>query len=59
MYDPARRDQLWKEYYRAMHRGDKKGAQQILTVLHNPPPGPNRQSASRLGGGCSRCKRSF
>ena len=58
MYDPARREQLWKEYYRAMHRGDKKGAQQILNVLHNPPSGSQRPNAGRSGG-CSRCKRSF
>ncbi len=58
MYDPARREQLWKEYYKAMHRGDKKGAQQILNVLHNPPSGAPRVDA-RARGGCSRCKRSF
>jgi hypothetical protein len=58
MYDSARREQLWKDYYRAMHRGDKKGAQQILNVLHNPPSGAQRPNAGSSGG-CSRCKRSF
>jgi hypothetical protein len=59
MYDPARRDQLWKEYYRAMHRGDKKGAQQILNVLHSPPSNQGRADARGRGGGCSRCKKRF
>jgi hypothetical protein len=58
MYDPARRDQLWKEYYRAMHRGDKKAAQQILNILHNPPAGQSRVD-TRTRGGCSRCKKRF
>ena len=58
MLDSVRRDQLWKDYYRAMHRGDKKGAQQILNILHNPPPGTQRVNAKQSGG-CSRCKRNF
>jgi len=58
VYDSAHREQLWKDYYRAMHRGDKKGAQQILSVLHNPPSGVQRLNAGKSGG-CSRCKRSL
>lgn len=53
------RDQLWKEYYRAMHNGDKQRAQQILSALHNPPAGAGQNQARPAGRGCSRCRRSF
>lgn len=59
MIDPSRRDLLWKEYYRALHNGDKQRAQALLKQIHNPPSTVTRTNASRRGGGCSRCKRSF
>jgi hypothetical protein len=58
MYDPAQRQQLWNDYYRAMQRGDKVVAQQILRLIHNPPSGAQRVD-SRPRGGCSRCRRNF
>lgn len=58
MYDPRSREQLWKEYYKAMHRGDKAAAQRIIKALHTPPTGGQRLDA-RAGNGCSRCRRNF
>ena len=59
MIDPSRRDLLWKEYYKALHNGDKQKAQALLRQIQTPPTAVHRTNASRRGGGCSRCRRSF
>lgn len=60
MIDPRQRETLWKEYYKALHRGDKSAAQRIINQLHNPPTsGAMRSSYGRSSGGCSKCKKSF
>lgn len=58
MYDSAHRQQLWRDYYRAMQRGDKVTAQQLLTIIHSPPT-TGQRADTRSRGGCSRCRRSL
>jgi hypothetical protein len=58
MIDPSRRDLLWKEYYRALHNGDKQKAQALLKQIHSPPT-TVRNNANTRGRGCSRCRRSL
>ena len=58
MYNSAHRQQLWRDYYRAMQRGDKVVAQQLLSQIHSPPSSAQRPDAQARGG-CSRCRRSL
>ena len=49
------KQELWRQYYAAVKRGQKTEAQRLLSLIHTTPA--NRSSGGR--GGCSKCRKRF
>jgi len=57
MIEYGRRENLWRDYYSALHSGNKQLAERILKLLHSPPASPGRSTSNPTSGvSCRKCR---